>query len=650
MGTLLKHDIIDSGLLGGASAVVIGADAPAEIIQAAGVLKKVMGDLIQICDGIADNIQIELAQDTVEATGVRGAVQLVGSFNTTAQLTGRKNVDVHGPTTITCTSNSNIHALKFDGSSTAISNAVWRDIEIIRTGTTTGARINAVWFYGDIEPSVKMLNCTITATMATTGSDMFVSAIFMGAGVPGSYYTTEPTIDNCTLSASNSSTGGVHALCNYVGKGSPDISNTTVTASAPGGGSGNAVYLTEWTGKVRYTNITGYGYKNGFRMDGGIVCANGCNFYCGAGAGGNDAGIMLGNAGAGTINNCNGYSADVAYTHGMTVAENNDVVVNGGYYGPKMNDVLQYWDLTADTTQADGNNGRIGPNDTSFAWCLYRQINVYTSASNPGITLNVGTTPGNNDIVSGADISGGAGAQFALPILANATIAAGGYLYLTMSGAYTGTFVLGFTAVHDYNSCRGVLIAAGPDYGKTRIRGAHTVSAYQANSVSVYFNNTPATTGIMFENCYIEALGVAAAAYADNAFSTCPFKFCTLKCSGDSFTTYATYLPFDPSNEYVGYVYPGQVISYSQSVVDDGSITLETGRAGYGTVIFGDNAERSDFYFTSAGVVTLGANASANVVNTDTDTKYCIIDAGAGPAIKNRSGGTLTVTATVTYQ
>ena len=86
----------------------------------------------------------------------------------------------------------------------------------------------------------------------------------------------------------------------------------------------------------------------------------------------------------------------------------------------------------------------------------------------------------------------------------------------------------------------------------------------------------------------------------------------------------------------------------SSSIADDGEIVLATGVAGWGEAMAGDNEEWAQFRFTSAGVVTLIAN-SANVVNTDTDAKFCIYDAGSGIAIKNRLGATKTVAVNVEY-
>ena len=86
----------------------------------------------------------------------------------------------------------------------------------------------------------------------------------------------------------------------------------------------------------------------------------------------------------------------------------------------------------------------------------------------------------------------------------------------------------------------------------------------------------------------------------------------------------------------------------SEAVADDAEITIATGVAGWGFAQIGDNEEYAHFTFTTAGVVTL-LIWSSNTVNTDTDTKFCIYDAGSGIAIKNRLGSSKTVRYAVHY-
>ena len=82
---------------------------------------------------------------------------------------------------------------------------------------------------------------------------------------------------------------------------------------------------------------------------------------------------------------------------------------------------------------------------------------------------------------------------------------------------------------------------------------------------------------------------------------------------------------------------------------DDAEIVIQTGTTGWGFAMIGDNQEYGQFTWTSAGVVTLIAN-SANTVNTDTDAKFCIYDAGSGIAIKNRLGSTLILRYELNYR
>lgn len=85
------------------------------------------------------------------------------------------------------------------------------------------------------------------------------------------------------------------------------------------------------------------------------------------------------------------------------------------------------------------------------------------------------------------------------------------------------------------------------------------------------------------------------------------------------------------------------------SLQDDSSFALETGKTGTGWAQFGDNDDYCPFVFTSAGVVTLLTDATANCANTDTDAKACVYDCGSGPCVKNRLAATKTVGISVRY-
>ena len=89
----------------------------------------------------------------------------------------------------------------------------------------------------------------------------------------------------------------------------------------------------------------------------------------------------------------------------------------------------------------------------------------------------------------------------------------------------------------------------------------------------------------------------------------------------------------------------------TQEVVgDDEIVSMPSagGSGGFGFAQMGDGEEWALFSFTSAGVVTLIAN-SANVVNTDTDANFCIIDNGSVVGFKNRLGSTKNLLVAVFY-
>ena len=81
---------------------------------------------------------------------------------------------------------------------------------------------------------------------------------------------------------------------------------------------------------------------------------------------------------------------------------------------------------------------------------------------------------------------------------------------------------------------------------------------------------------------------------------------------------------------------------------DGAEEVLPIATAGFGFAQAGDNQEYALFAWKADGGVTLISN-SANAVNTDTASKFCIYDAGSGIAIKNRLGSTLTIRYDLNY-
>jgi len=84
--------------------------------------------------------------------------------------------------------------------------------------------------------------------------------------------------------------------------------------------------------------------------------------------------------------------------------------------------------------------------------------------------------------------------------------------------------------------------------------------------------------------------------------------------------------------------------SYSNSAItitlaDDESVTLPPSKIGRGWLMVGDDEEYSDFRFSQNATVTL-FSSSANVINSDTDTNFCIFGSANSVVLKNRLGAT----------
>lgn len=79
-----------------------------------------------------------------------------------------------------------------------------------------------------------------------------------------------------------------------------------------------------------------------------------------------------------------------------------------------------------------------------------------------------------------------------------------------------------------------------------------------------------------------------------------------------------------------------------EEMLDDGWIEFEVGVAGWGNIMVEDGEEWCSFIFDSDGTVLL-REETTNMVNTNTNGKFCIFDDGFGIKIMNRLGSTKTV-------
>jgi hypothetical protein len=93
------------------------------------------------------------------------------------------------------------------------------------------------------------------------------------------------------------------------------------------------------------------------------------------------------------------------------------------------------------------------------------------------------------------------------------------------------------------------------------------------------------------------------------------------------------------------------MITYSDSLADDASLSLPGGVSGYGWVKADTIGEREAmfFLFDADGTITKLTSSTTNTDSADTDDKLCVYDGGSYGIVKNRLAGTRKVRIHIEY-
>jgi hypothetical protein len=76
-----------------------------------------------------------------------------------------------------------------------------------------------------------------------------------------------------------------------------------------------------------------------------------------------------------------------------------------------------------------------------------------------------------------------------------------------------------------------------------------------------------------------------------------------------------------------------------ETLADDGSYDLPANTTGMIILMVGDAEMQANIRYSSTATVTIFQKSSIDIVNTDTDTKFCIYDSGSNTVrITNRLG------------
>ena len=290
-----------------ATYVIAASDAPAHV--------KAQADYV--CDGTADDVQIQAVIDAVNASGIRGSVQLLGeTFYCSARLNAKSKVDMFGPSEILVVTNNNVSALDVDG----ITNALWRDITVRRQGAP-GADQRCVEIHGATDETFKMENCRFFNEIAALsscwgiriylGSPILINCEGKGGGTSGTGIRisgTAPTLINCRgYGADTNATSWQAGI--FVEGGSPTLIGCVGTGGQ-GAGSGEATGIQiQGSGDVTLQSCMGIGGGTttssnsiGVTIVGTAnVNATGLIGIGGSGTGADNAGIYIGNSNPDTL-------------------------------------------------------------------------------------------------------------------------------------------------------------------------------------------------------------------------------------------------------------------------------------------------------------------------------------------------------------
>ena len=168
----------------------------------------------------------------------------------------------------------------------------------------------------------------------------------------------------------------------------------------------------------------------------------------------------------------------------------------------------------------DADNGRFRPFSGDPYQLAAIQVRVWTA--NPGVTLDIGTTVGGNDIANDIDIGSTGFKQFTLQAGADDLRAAGAYMYATPSAGIADADVqICYTTAKSYNNCYGVYISS---WGCVRLNNCMIEA--NVDSDAIYVTDAALNADQMrASNCHIEARqgNSKKAVVCQSAYNPAPF-------------------------------------------------------------------------------------------------------------------------------
>ena len=431
----------------GATGLVVLSDASSHIKSAARFANLFLGDLVKVCSGVDDDVEIQAVLDAIAATGNHGQMRVIGALaNCTSQIVPPSEVDVIGNNAeFRFTDIGSVAAVEFD----SVVNSFWRDLTIRNTGTSGHPLI----FKGTTDETCKMDNVLAINDSTAQGVGMSFGGtahpyltnckgysatgshchgIYIGAD--GINYRAYPTMINC-YGESRSLTGVDNEGWNIEGSIFGDGEETTLhqclligcigQGSTAGGTSKCHGFSIKWGSGIHMKGCIGYsGNKDdsvGINIEGNASpLLENCT---GVGKGGVDTvhGVKIFKAATPTLNNCTGIvDANNDDCAALFIAEKAAPVING-FLGKHFT-----YEKVFEYTSAD--NGRFRP-FTTYKYQI-TSLSIYNTTQR-AVTIDVGTSIGGHEVCEAVSLN--VYPQIIPVSISREMIAANGYLYVTPS-------------------------------------------------------------------------------------------------------------------------------------------------------------------------------------------------------------------------
>ncbi len=521
-----------------------------------------------LCDGTADDVQIQAAIDAINATGVRGTLVLSeGTFTCAATIAWKSNVDLRGNWATLNVSPDAQGALDFDD----LTNVQIRDV-IVRSVGAGGTIDSALSVRGTTDDTVEFINvhCYLDAT-ASTDAVIWV------------WETASPRLINVKAIGHAGNVNGVRGL--YTGDGAgvyifggeyragTGAGNTKIGINIDGVGTttiidvhavgGSGATDTARGGYIATNGITDGNYSTPITIMGGIweggianrsqgliigrrsiVNGQGGIFRGGTGSGTTREGMAWEDNATGTWNGgeCFGGLSDSAAADGLSISGSaspilKNMIVHGNELIANSRGVLIAGNVTPEFSNLlvtptrhsylwsydDANNGRFAPL-TPVLTHPYQVIAINVDVVNAyvGETVDIGSTVSGTEIASGISIASTGVKYFGFT---KKEIVADAYLYVTPSvGINDGDVKVEFIVCTNYGG--GYAWYHNGNGDTTRL----TNSVLQSNQASDTFrvqNTSPLGWAVI--DTLIETFGTARSAIqASGAVASLPFFNCKL--------------------------------------------------------------------------------------------------------------------------